>query len=243
MKVEDLGAGPAVEVAGGLVGEDDLGPAGQGPGHGDALLLAAGELARPVVQAVGEADGADDLVEPLGVGLAAGEVHREGDVLLGGEGGHQVERLEDEADPVAAQQGELLLREAAQVGVADEDLARGERVEAGDAVHQRGLAGARRAHDGGEGVGREVDGDAVEGPHLGVALAVDLRRVDGPGGDGGGAVVAAVIELSEGVVAVPGRGSAHSKHAARQGFRHTPAAASSPQVIYGRTACARGCDR
>ena len=43
---EDLGAGAAVEVAGGLVGEDDLGPAGEGPGHGHALLLAAGELAR-----------------------------------------------------------------------------------------------------------------------------------------------------------------------------------------------------
>ena len=52
---EDLGAGAAVEVAGGLVGEDDLGLAGQGPGHGDPLLLAAGELARAVLQAVARA--------------------------------------------------------------------------------------------------------------------------------------------------------------------------------------------
>ena len=45
MNVEDLGAGAAVEVAGRLVGEDDLRPARQGARHGDALLLAAGELA------------------------------------------------------------------------------------------------------------------------------------------------------------------------------------------------------
>ena len=120
MNVEDLGAGARVEVAGGLVGEDDLGPAGEGPGDGDALLLAAGELARAVVEAVGEADGVDDRVEPRLVGLAAGEVQRQRDVLRGGERRHQVEGLEDEADAVAAQLGELLLAEAAEVDVADE---------------------------------------------------------------------------------------------------------------------------
>ena len=50
MNVEDLGAGAGVEVAGGLVGEDDLRLAGQRPGHGDPLLLAAGELARAVLR-------------------------------------------------------------------------------------------------------------------------------------------------------------------------------------------------
>ena len=51
-EVEDLGAGAAVEVAGGLVGEDDLRPPGQGPGHRHPLLLAAGELAGPVLEPV-----------------------------------------------------------------------------------------------------------------------------------------------------------------------------------------------
>ena len=54
------------------------GRCGQRPGHGDALLLAAGELAGPVVEPVAQADGADDLVEPRLVGLAAGEVERAG---------------------------------------------------------------------------------------------------------------------------------------------------------------------
>ena len=51
-EVEDLGPGAAVEVAGGLVGEDDRRLAGQGAGDGDALLLAAAELARAVLEPV-----------------------------------------------------------------------------------------------------------------------------------------------------------------------------------------------
>ncbi len=48
-------------------------------------------------------DGVDDLVEPRLVGLAAGEVERQQDVLLRGEGRHQVEGLEHEADLLASQ--------------------------------------------------------------------------------------------------------------------------------------------
>ena len=91
-------AGPGVEVAGGLVGEDDRRLAGQGAGHGHALLLAAGELARAVAQPVAEADGGHDLVEPGLVRLGAGQRQRQDDVLLGAERGDQVEGLEDEAD-------------------------------------------------------------------------------------------------------------------------------------------------
>ena len=40
----DLIAGVGVEVAGGLVGEDDGGLVDEGAGDGDALALAAGEL-------------------------------------------------------------------------------------------------------------------------------------------------------------------------------------------------------
>ena len=57
----------------------------QRPGDGDALLLATGELGRPVREAVAETDGVDDGVEPLRVGLAAGERQRQRDVLDRGE--------------------------------------------------------------------------------------------------------------------------------------------------------------
>ena len=59
------------------------------------------------------------------------------------QGGHQVEALEDEADLVAPQPGELLVLEPAELAVTDPDLARGGGVERRAAVHQRGLARTR----------------------------------------------------------------------------------------------------
>jgi hypothetical protein len=48
----DFVAGFGVEVAGGLVGEDDGGPVDEGAGNGDALALTAGELVGLVVHAI-----------------------------------------------------------------------------------------------------------------------------------------------------------------------------------------------
>ena len=89
---------------------------------GDPLLLAAGQLARAVIEAVAEADGLDDLAQPLLVGPAVGETHRQRDVLVGGQRRHQVEGLEDEADAVPPQRRQGLVPQAGQVGVADEDV-------------------------------------------------------------------------------------------------------------------------
>src|SRR6266508_3434295 len=139
-EAEQLGAGVGVEVAGGLVGEHDRGRGRQRPGGGDPLLLAAGELARPVAQAVTQADGVDHPVDPGAVGLGAGQGHRQLDVLRGGQRRQQVERLEDEADTLAAQQGELLVREGVQLGAANEDLPGGHLVQAGQAVHEGRLS-------------------------------------------------------------------------------------------------------
>src|SRR5436190_409359 len=82
---------------------------------------------------------------------------------------------------LTAEHRELLVGERRQLDVTDEHLARGHAVEAGDAVHQRGLAGTRRAHDGGEVSAGEVDGHTIEGAHGRVALAVDLHDVMGAG--------------------------------------------------------------
>jgi len=70
---QHLGTGAGVKVAGRLVGEDDLGTAGEGTGDGDALLLPAGQLCRAVRQPVAQTDDVDDPVQPLLVGAAAGE--------------------------------------------------------------------------------------------------------------------------------------------------------------------------
>ena len=76
----------------------------QGAGDGDALLLAAGKLLRPVAGAVADADPLQrlgDALLPLAAVLAIEQRHL--DILLHGQIVDQVEALEDEADMVAAQ--------------------------------------------------------------------------------------------------------------------------------------------
>ena len=78
---EDLLAGGGVEIAGGLVGEEDGGLIYEGAGEGAALLLAAGELAGSMVVASAEADAVKGLryaMAALGAvdfGEAEGEFH------------------------------------------------------------------------------------------------------------------------------------------------------------------------
>ena len=69
-----------VEVAGGLVGEDDLGIVGEGAGNGDALLFAAGKLAGQVMGAIAQAYAVE---RAAGLGLVghAVKVLREHDVF------------------------------------------------------------------------------------------------------------------------------------------------------------------
>src|SRR5688572_223366 len=62
-QVQDVLAARGVEVAGGLVGQDQVGLAGQGAGDGDPLHLPARELGRLVLHAVGEADLLEELLD------------------------------------------------------------------------------------------------------------------------------------------------------------------------------------
>ena len=113
MNVEDLGAGSRVEVAGGLVGEDDLRPAGQGPGHGDPLLLAAGELARAVREPVARgrrcrSTWSSQAWSGLRPARSIGRVMFSAAVSVG----TRLNAWKTKPMLVAAQQGELLLVEA-----------------------------------------------------------------------------------------------------------------------------------
>ena len=75
----------------------------QRPGDRHPLLLAAGELIRPVIQAVGQADVGQQLGRPLPLlGRHAPRQERHQHVLQRRQVADQVERLEDEADLVAA---------------------------------------------------------------------------------------------------------------------------------------------
>ncbi len=95
-----------------------------------------------MAEAVAQPDRVDQPVEPRGIGVAAGDRERQQDVLLGAEDRQQVEGLEDEADLVAAQLGELLVPERRELGSREVDAAARRLVEAGQQVHEGGLAGA-----------------------------------------------------------------------------------------------------
>src|SRR5436309_7985618 len=104
---EQLRARTRVQVPRRLVGVDDVRTHGQGAGHGDALLLASGELCGSVGEAVPQADGVDDRVDPLLVGPRPGQERGEGDVLCRAQRGDEVERLEHEPEPLPPQEGQL----------------------------------------------------------------------------------------------------------------------------------------
>ena len=103
---DGLGRG-LVEIAGGLVGEQDGGFGDEGARERDALLLAARELARAMPGAIGEADGGEPgqrrTARCCG-GRPAGE-QRHGDVFGGGELREQVVELPEVADLAVAEGG------------------------------------------------------------------------------------------------------------------------------------------
>ena len=96
---QHVGRHRRVEVSGRLVGKDQGRLVHQAARDRDALLLAAGELHRPMVRALGQADPSERLARQL-VRLAAlhpGVLTGERDVLERGQRRDQVERLEHEA--------------------------------------------------------------------------------------------------------------------------------------------------
>ena len=111
------------------------------------------------------------------------EVEREQDVAERVEGRHEVERLEDEAHAPAAQDRELEVGEAGDVGVADPGAAGGRGIQSRHDVHERRLARSGRPHDRGELAATDADAHAVEGAHGAPPGAVGLGELLHPGGE------------------------------------------------------------
>src|SRR5205823_6017637 len=85
--------------------------------------------------------------------------------------------LEDEADVLAPELGDLVVAELSELRAGDPDAAGGRPVERGEDVHQRRLAGARRAHHRGELLALNLQADAPQGVDCGVTFAVAPRDV------------------------------------------------------------------
>ena len=98
--------GLGVEGGGRLVADQQPRLVDQGAGDGDALLLAAGELARAGSRPARPCRASSSTRPACADGLArgpAGDEQRHGGVLGGGQGRQQVVLLEDEADVLAAE--------------------------------------------------------------------------------------------------------------------------------------------
>ena len=111
-----------IEIAGGLVGKDELGLIDERAGDGDALLLAAGKLRRKMGEAMAEADALESFGGLVLVGDAV-EVLREHDIFERAEIRNEVELLEDETDFLSAVADEFVFTEIGKVDAVDENVA------------------------------------------------------------------------------------------------------------------------
>ena len=186
-QAHEVGAALGIEGAGRLVSEDDFATVHQRPGDADALLLAAGQGAGAVAQPVAEAEADQQVGGAAGARaiVDAGIDRRHRGIFDGIEVGEELVALEDEAEMLAPQLGELVGRELADVAAREGIGPFARRIEAADQVHQRRLAGARLADDGDHlarpdveidmvehrdafAAGREPAGDAAQGNQRGV---------------------------------------------------------------------------
>jgi hypothetical protein len=176
-QLEDLGLDGDVEGGRGLVGDDQLGVAGEPDGDHHALAHAAGELVRVLAEAALGIGQADELQEFDGArpGVLPGDVamHEQGFGDLVADGEHRVQRghrlLEDHRDLLAAQLAHLAFAEAEEVAALEQDLpvrhpAGGLGQQAHDAQRRHRLAAARLAHQGDDLAGADIIGDAFDGP-------------------------------------------------------------------------------
>ena len=140
-----------IEVACRLVGEHDGGAVDERPCKRDPLLLAAGKLIRPMLQTFGDAKHVGDLLKERRIGLAqTGDVNGDLDVRTRAERGQKIEFLKDKSDFALAQPGALAVGKGGEIHAVDGNASRIRAGQSAKQIKERGLAAARRAHDGDE---------------------------------------------------------------------------------------------
>ena len=147
-QTQDVSCGLGVQGGGGFVAQQDLGVGGQGPGNGDALLLAAGQLRRIGLFLVGQVHDLQQLPCSRHGFLfrRADELQGERDIVQAGALHEQVKMLEDHTDgfPGVPQ---LLFRQLHQILAVNGDGTFRGALQQVHAPNQGGLAGAGQADD------------------------------------------------------------------------------------------------
>ena len=169
----------AVEVPGGLVGQDEFRVVHHGPGHGHTLLLPARELLREVLAPVHDLHLLEHRFYPLFAlgGFDPGIDERQLHILVHGELVDQVEALEDKADVVLAQVGPLALVEAGHFNAVELEAAAVWVVEQADNVQQGRFATSGGPHHGNELPFLHLEGKLVQGNGAHLFGAVEFFKV------------------------------------------------------------------
>ena len=145
-QVHERGRVPRVQVPGRLVAQQQARPVDQRPRNRDPLALPARQRGGQRVEPVAQPDRVERVDRGADPGAARGlVVHlRQQHVLQRRPVRQQMEGLEDEPDPAAAQRGPVPVAQPARVQAVQQVAARGRRVEQAEQVQQRGLARAGR---------------------------------------------------------------------------------------------------
>ncbi len=170
-RLEHDHAGGNVERAGWLVAKQDVGPLGNRPCDGNALLFAAGQLRGKVIQPMLESH---ELQRLLGCHGRIGNLRDQRDVLACGQAGNEVVELEDEPDVMTTVVGERRVAGGGQVAVLVDDPPRRRHVETAEDVEQGGLAAARGAEQHHELRCVDVEVDTAERFDCDFAHVLDL---------------------------------------------------------------------
>ena len=108
-KGDDLLAGFGIQVAGGLVGQDNGRFGSQGPGDGHPLLLPPGQLVGHAVQFFLQAKQGDDFFQEPFVGTFPVQLHGQNNVFIGTENRDQIIILKNKTNSLPAEDGEVFI--------------------------------------------------------------------------------------------------------------------------------------
>ena len=150
---EHLIAAGGVEVAGGFVGDEQVGRVNQRACDRHALHLSAGKLVRHAGGLFREPYPMQALARRLGGLGGARKQQGQFDILQHGQRGQQLKGLEDEPHAFAAQGCELAVRKGRGGAAVDQDFARGRKVHGARQVEQGALTAAAAAHQRSHGAG------------------------------------------------------------------------------------------
>lgn len=142
--------GLAIEVAGRFIGKEHVRAPVEGAGQRHALLLAAGELRRKVIEAFAQPQLLQQGFCALAAvgGILAAQQPRQLDVLQRIEGRDQHKRLENKANVLRPQSGARLFIAAVQRLPDQMDLTAAAVIQTGEDRQQRGFSGARLPNQG-----------------------------------------------------------------------------------------------